>query len=74
MSQQWKPICKVADIPVLGAPFRHTVTGESKSELMIFLTPYIVENAGQYKDVTLDEANRADLTQNAFSPADIMAN
>ena len=39
--------------------------------LLIFLTPYIVEDTQKIKDVTLDEANRAELSQDAFTPSEI---
>lgn len=59
----------LGDIPILGFPFRHTVKGDQRSELLIFLTPYIVESTCRLKDLTRDAANPADLTRNGF-PAD----
>jgi len=59
----------LGDIPIIGFPFRHTVKVDQKSELLIFLTPYIVENTCRLKDLTRDAANPADLTRNGF-PAD----
>jgi general secretion pathway protein D len=64
----------LGDIPVIGFPFRHVVKSTAKKELMIFLTPYIVESKQSYKDLTLDEANRADLIPDAFSPHEVKQN
>ena len=35
----------LGDIPFLGIPFRHTVKEDRKRELLIFLTPFIVNDA-----------------------------
>lgn len=64
----------LGDIPLLGQAFRHTVKGESKSELLIFLTPYIIESSQKLRDVTLNEANRAELTRDSLTPEDIRNN
>jgi len=61
----------LGDIPFFGQAFRHTVKSDTKNELLIFLTPYIVESTEKIKEVTLDEANRADMARETFSPADI---
>ncbi|MGB7387914.1 MAG: type IV pilus secretin PilQ, partial [Pseudomonas neustonica] len=34
----------LGDLPILGRAFRRDVTAESKSELLIFLTPRIINN------------------------------
>ena len=34
----------LGDLPILGKAFRRDVTAESKSELLIFLTPRIINN------------------------------
>jgi len=64
----------LGDIPVLGAAFRRTVKSETRSELLIFLTPYIVENSATLTRLTVNEANRAELSRNCFSPGDIRNN
>ena len=63
----------LGDIPILGYPFRHTVKGETRSELLIFLTPYIVENTRRLKELTNCAADPADLKRNGF-PADQILN
>ncbi len=70
-TQSIRKIPILGDIPILGFPFRHIVKNRSKSELLIFLTPHIVDTVGRIKSTTLDEANRAEMSQDAFTPADI---
>jgi len=64
----------LGDIPLLGHAFRHTVKGETRSELLIFLTPYIVESTQTLKNVTLNEANHSPAIQENMSPEDIKDN
>jgi len=64
----------LGDIPLLGHVFRHTVKAENRSELLIFLTPYIVESNQTLKNVSLNEANHADLIRETLSPQDIKNN
>ena len=64
----------LGDIPILGYAFRHTVKTDINSELLIFLTPYIVESTQRIKDVTLTEANRADLTRDTLTPEEASNN
>ena len=64
----------LGDIPLLGHAFRHTVKGETRSELLIFLTPYIVESTQTLKNLTLNEANRSQAIRQDVSPEDIKDN
>ena len=64
----------LGDIPLLGLPFRRTVKSETKSELLIFLTPYIVDSDQSVDTLTLNEANRADLTREMLTPEDVKNN
>jgi len=67
--QQTSSVDKVpilGDIPILGYAFRHTVKGDAKTELLIFLTPYIVEGTSNLKSLSADEVNRTDLPDTAF--------
>jgi general secretion pathway protein D len=66
-----KKIPILGDIPILGIPFRHTVKSDTRSELLIFLTPYIVENKQKLTNLTLNEANRAEIVRENVSPEDI---
>ncbi len=72
--QQTTSVNKVpilGDIPVLGYAFRHTVKGDSKTELLIFLTPYIVEGTARLKDLSAGEVNRTDLPDTAFKDSQL---
>lgn len=57
----------LGDIPILGFPFRRTIRDDTKRELMIFLTPYIVNNAESLAQATSDEMARTQLPQKAFT-------
>jgi general secretion pathway protein D len=72
--QQTSSVDKVpilGDIPILGYAFRHTVKGDSKTELLIFLTPYIVEGTAKLKDLSTSEVNRTDLPDTAFKDSEL---
>jgi general secretion pathway protein D len=64
----------LGDIPLLGHVFRHTVKGENRSELLIFLTPYIIESTQSLKEITLNEANQSRAIRQNMSPEDIKDN
>ena len=61
----------LGDIPLLGRAFRHTVKAETRSELLIFLTPYIIESDQMLREVTQNEANHATISRETLSPEDI---
>ena len=61
----------LGSIPILGIPFRHTVKSTVKTELLIFLTPYIVEGKEKLKQLTLHESNQSNLIKEGFTPEDI---
>ena len=48
----------LSDIPVLGYLFRHTITGEQRRELLIVMTPYIIESDEDYEWVKMVESER----------------
>jgi len=58
----------LGDIPILGFPFRRTIKSNSKTELLIFLTPHVVEGAVQMNDMSLAEKNSTDLIPKVFPP------
>jgi general secretion pathway protein D len=60
----------LGDIPVLGFPFRHTVKDETQTELLIFLTPYIVDNPAMLKNITEQTAAKADMAQEPMYKAE----
>jgi general secretion pathway protein D len=72
-TQHTETITKIpllGDIPYLGAAFRHTVKNDVKKELLMFLTPYIVDDAKGLREVTNDEVDKTDLVEKAFTRKD----
>ncbi len=65
-----KKIPLLGDIPYLGVPFRRTVKSDVKKELMIFLTPYIVNTPETLHHVTVDALEKTDLVEQAFTKRD----
>nr|MDQ3623456.1 hypothetical protein [Verrucomicrobiota bacterium] len=61
----------LGDIPILGFAFRRTVKDNVKKELMIFLTPFIVNSPAGLKAVTSKELDDAELVHQAFSPEEL---
>jgi general secretion pathway protein D len=57
----------LGDIPLLGIPFRRTITSKTKTELLIFLTPHVVEGTVQLADMSLAEKDIAELVPEVFS-------
>ncbi len=60
----------LGDIPILGIPFRRTVRADQKRELLIFLTPYIVNDAKGVAQATHDELAKSELSEKAFTQGD----
>ena len=61
----------LGDIPVLGWAFRRTVKEDTKTELLIFLTPYIVQDPSQLGEMTAMETGDAELPAKAFEKKDL---
>ncbi len=61
----------LGDIPLLGMAFRRTITNDTKRELLIFLTPYIVNNEAGLERATVDEINRTELVDRSFSQSEL---
>jgi len=57
----------LGSIPVLGLPFRHKVKEDSKTELLIFLTPRIVQGADQLAEISESEREKTELAPKAFT-------
>jgi general secretion pathway protein D len=53
----------LGDIPVLGALFKRTVKSDSQTELMIFLTPHIVQAPSQLVALSASETQKSDGTK-----------
>jgi len=61
----------LGDIPFLGAAFRRTTTADVKRELLIFLTPYIVNSEEGLRTTTADEMGRTDLVDKSFTEREL---
>ncbi len=61
----------LGDIPILGNLFKRKAKDDSKTELMIFLTPYIVQDAGQLASLSDRERKNNELTPKAFTEEDL---
>ena len=57
----------LGDIPVLGFAFRRKGVEDVKKELLIFLTPYVIQRPDQVADVTADEASKSSFKTDTFS-------
>jgi len=58
----------LGDIPILGALFRHTTTETTKTELLIFLTPHVAQEAGALQGMSEDEKAGSKIIEDAVSP------
>lgn len=61
----------LGDIPGLGVLFRHKVTSNTKTELLIFLTPYVVRTPHDLVAMSTSETSRAQLAPKAFSEQEL---
>jgi len=61
----------LGDIPLLGAAFRHRVNSNSKTELLIFLTPTIVDTPVELAAMSHNERSAATASQSAFSQQEL---
>jgi general secretion pathway protein D len=62
-----KKIPVLGDIPWIGGVFRRTDKTKSKTELLIFLTPQVVNNTGNLKEMATRESHNTQIASNAFS-------
>ena len=61
----------LGDIPVVGNLFKRTIVSSQKTELLIFMTPYIVEGTNKLEELSIDQLNRSDLPQQTFNQRDV---
>jgi general secretion pathway protein D len=61
----------LGDIPLLGLAFKHKVKNDSKTELLIFLTPHIVKQPTQLAALTATEKANAQIMPKAFSEEEL---
>ena len=61
----------LGDIPVLGQLFRFSAKSNQKSELLIFLTPHIVQMPSQLAALTAKETSQSQLITNSISEKEL---
>lgn len=61
----------LGDIPIIGNLFKRKVKDDSKTELMIFLTPYIVQDATQLASMSDRERRNNQLAPKSFTEDDL---
>ncbi len=61
----------LGDIPLLGALFHHKVQADTKTELIILLTPFVVKTPSDLARMSDDERGRAQMAPKAFSQQEL---
>jgi type II secretory pathway component GspD/PulD (secretin) len=61
----------LGDIPLLGAAFKRKVKEDTKTELIIFLTPHILNLPSQMAALTESERSKSVLAPKAFSDQEL---
>ena len=61
----------LGDIPLLGMLFKHKITANGKTELMIFMTPHIVKRPRDLAGITSGERGKAQVLPKAFTEQDL---
>jgi len=57
----------LGDIPWAGTLFRRTIRSKTKTELLIFLTPHVVQRVTDLQTLATSESKKADLAAMAFT-------
>ena len=65
------PVAFLGDIPLLGMLFRHKITNNGKTELMIFMTPHIVRKPSDLAALTAIERGKNKIVPKAFTEEDL---
>lgn len=66
-----KKVPILGDIPLLGLLFKHKTTEDEKKELLIFMTPHIINRPVELSAHTESERDKAVLSRKAFSEDDL---
>jgi type II secretory pathway component GspD/PulD (secretin) len=61
----------LGDIPLLGQLFHHKLQSDSKTELIILVTPFVVQSQSDLARMSLDERARAKMTPKSFSQQEL---
>jgi len=67
-TQTIRKVPVLGDIPLLGALFRRTIEGTTKTELLIFLTPHVAQKPGALKAMSEDELSGSQVVPEAVAP------
>ncbi|NBP24206.1 MAG: hypothetical protein EBU81_06580, partial [Proteobacteria bacterium] len=70
-SQSEKKVPYLGDIPVLGNLFKTRAKSDAKTELLIFLTPYILQAPSQLAQLTTKETHQASMITNSVTENDL---
>ena len=70
-STQVNKVPLLGDIPVVGNLFKRTTKTFEKNELVIFMTPYIVEGTDHLEETSIEDVNRTDIPKDGFSGNDV---
>jgi general secretion pathway protein D len=57
----------LGNIPLLGNIFKNKITSDVKQEVIIFITPYVANDARELAEMSMSEVLRTDLSRNAFT-------
>ena len=61
----------LGDIPGIGLLFHHKVKSVAKTELIIFLTPYVIRTPEDLVKMTRDEKSRLDMAPSGFTQKEL---
>jgi general secretion pathway protein D len=64
--EQDRKVPILGDIPVLGWAFKRRIKKETKTELLIFMTPNVVQNTGEMAQLSLREADKLKMAPEVF--------
>jgi len=71
MTNQDSKVPILGDIPILGHLFKRTAKQNSKTELLIFLTPHVVQHPEDLSKLTEIERGKLELKSSTFRPEDV---
>ncbi len=61
----------LGDIPIIGYAFKRKQKNNVKTELLIFLTPHVVQNPDDLAKISTSERSRLEMAPQAFPPEDL---
>jgi general secretion pathway protein D len=61
----------LGDIPLIGYAFKRTIKVDQRTELLIFLTPNVVQKPGDLANLAIEESRRMELAPKAFKQKEL---